>query len=287
MAKQRVGRRQAHSRWGDFFVFLFLALVGVFMALPFIYAVVQSLKPPEELFVFPPKFFVRNPTLENFVNLFLRTNNMWVPFERYIFNSLLVTVAGTAFSVLISSLAAYPLAKFVFPGSRGFEKLIVLSLLFVYEVTYIPQYVLLSKMGLIDTLWSLFLPALASSLGLYLMKNFMTQIPNDLIEAAKVDGAGNWRTFWTIIMPNVKPAWITLIILSFQSMWNRDTGSYIFTEQLKNLPAIFRQISATNTVATAGIASASAVLLMIPPILVFLFTQSQVVETMAYSGIKG
>ena len=119
------------------------------------------------------------------------------------------------------------------------------------------------------------------------MKNFMTQIPNDLIEAAKVDGAGNWRTFWTIIMPNVKPAWITLIILSFQSMWNRDTGSYIFTEQLKNLPAIFRQISATNTVATAGIASASAVLLMIPPILVFLFTQSQVVETMAYSGIKG
>lgn len=157
----------------------------------------------------------------------------------------------------------------------------------MYEVTYIPQYVLLSKMGLIDTLWSLFLPALASSLGLYLMKNFMTQIPNDLIEAAKVDGAGNWRTFWTIIMPNVKPAWITLIILSFQSMWNRDTGSYIFTEQLKNLPAIFRQISATNTVATAGIASASAVLLMIPPILVFLFTQSQVVETMAYSGIKG
>ena len=257
------------------------------MALPFVYAIVQSLKPMEELFIFPPKFLVQNPTSENFLDLFLRTNNMWVPFERYIFNSVLVTAAATAFSVVISSMAAYPLAKFVFPGSRGFEKLIVLSLLFVYEVTYIPQYVLLAKIGLIDSLWSLFFPALASSLGLYLMKNFMTLIPNDLIEAARVDGAGTWYTFWRIIMPNVKPAWITLVILSFQGLWNRDTGSYIFTESLKNLPAIFRQISASNTVATMGISAASAVLLMIPPIVVFLFTQSKIVETMAYSGIKG
>ncbi|MBQ4152987.1 MAG: carbohydrate ABC transporter permease, partial [Oscillospiraceae bacterium] len=205
----------------------------------------------------------------------------------YIFNSLLVTIVGTAVSVIISCLAAYPLAKFVFPGSRAFEKLVVLSLLFVYDVTYIPQYILLSKMSLIDTLWALLLPAFASSMGLYLMKNFMMQLPNDLVEAAKVDGAGNFYTFWRIIMPNVKPAWITLVILSFQGMWNRDTGSYIYTESLKNLPAIFRQISASSTVATAGISAASAVLLMIPPIIVFLFTQDKVVETMAYSGIKG
>ena len=287
MLGKKVGRRQAHSRWGDAIMFLFLALVGAFMILPFVYAVVQSLKPMEELLIFPPKFFVRNPTIENFTDLFMRTNNMWVPFERYIFNSLLVAVVGTATSVLISSLAAYPLAKFVFPGSRFFEKLVILSLLFVYDVVFIPQYILLSKMGLIDTLWSLLLPSFASSLGLYLMKNFMMQLPNDLIEAAKVDGAGNFYTFWRIIMPNVKPAWITLVILSFQAMWNRDTGSYIYTEALKNLPAVFRQISTSNTVATVGISSASAVLLMIPPILVFLFTQNKVVETMAYSGIKG
>ncbi len=287
MLGSKVGRRQAHSRWGDALMFLFLVLVGVFMVLPFVYAIVQSLKPMEELLIFPPKFFVRNPTLDNFLDLFMRTNNMWVPFERYIFNSLLVTVVGTAVSVIISSLAAYPLAKFVFPGSAFFEKVVVLSLLFVYDVTYIPQYILLSRMGLIDTLWALLFPAFASSLGLYLMKNFMVQLPSDLIEAAKVDGAGTFYTFWKIIMPNVKPAWITLVILSFQAMWNRDTGSYIYTETLKNLPAIFRQISVSNTVATAGISAASAVLLMIPPMLVFLFTQNKVVETMAYSGIKG
>ena len=284
---QKTGRRQAHSIGGDILLFLFLLLVGVFMILPFVYSIVQSLKPMEELFIFPPKFLVRHPTMDNFKDLFLRTNNMWVPLERYIFNSILLSVAGTIFSVIISSMAAYPLAKYVFPGSRFFEKLIILALLFVYEVTAIPQYIILSKMGLIDSLWSMLLPAMASTLGLYLMKNFMTQIPDELLEAARVDGAGHLIIFWRIVMPNVKPAWVTAIILTFQSLWNRGTSSYIYTEQLKNLPTLLSQISTTNTVSTAGISAAATVFLMLPPIIVFLFSQSQVVETMAYSGIKG
>lgn len=284
---KRTGRRQSHSIAGDIMLLLFLLMVGVFMILPFIYSIVQSLKPMEELFIFPPKFFVRNPTLDNFKDLFVRTNNMWVPLERYIFNSVLLSVAGTFFSVIISSMAAYPIAKYRFPGSRLFEKLIVLALLFVYEVTAIPQYIILSKVGLIDTLWSLLLPAMASTLGLYLMKNFMSQLPDDLLEAAKVDGAGHLRIFWQIVMPNVKPAWVTAVILTFQSLWNRGTGSYVYTEQLKNLPTLLLQISTTNTVATAGISAAAAVILMIPPIAVFIFSQSKIVETMAYSGIKG
>ena len=284
---QKTGRRQAHSIGGDILLFLFLLLVGVFMILPFVYSIVQSLKPMEELFIFPPKFLVRHPTMDNFKDLFLRTNNMWVPLERYIFNSILLSVAGTIFSVIISSMAAYPLAKYVFPGSRFFEKLIILALLFVYEVTAIPQYIILSKMGLIDSLWSMLLPAMASTLGLYLMKNFMTQIPDELMEAARVDGAGHLIIFWRIVMPNVKPAWVTAIILTFQSLWNRGTSSYIYTEQLKNLPTLLSQISTTNTVSTAGISAAATVFLMLPPIIVFLFSQSQVVETMAYSGIKG
>lgn len=285
--KSKVGRRANHSIYGDITILIFLCLLGLFMIIPFIYSIVQSLKPIEELFVFPPKFFVRNPTVDNFINLLMSTNNMWVPFERYIFNSIYMTIVGSAGSVIISSMAAYPLAKFLFPGSKMYFKIITLSLLFVYEVTYIPQYILLSKLSLIDTPFAIILPVFASSLGLFLMKQFMSQIPDSLVEAATVDGASTWTTFWVLIMPNVKPAWLTAFILSFQALWNRDTSAFIFTEQLKNLPAMFRQISVSNTIATVGIASAAAVILMIPPILVFVFSQSKILETMAYSGIKG
>lgn len=283
---KRTGRHQAHSVGGDIVLGLFLSAIGLFMILPFIYSMVQSVKPMEELFVFPPKFYVRNPTLDNFRDLLLHTNNMWVPLERYVFNSVIVAVGGTVGCVIIGAMAAFPLAKFRFFGSRTFEKLIVWALLFVYEVTAIPQYILLSKLQLIDTLWSLLLPALGSTLGLYLMKNFMSQIPDDLIEAATVDGAGYFRIFWSIFMPNIKSAWITVVILTFQSLWNRGTGSYVYTESLKNLPTLLSQISGA-TVSTAGISAAASVIMMLPPIIVFIFSQNQVVETMAHSGIKG
>ena len=282
----KVGRRQTHSLLGSSVLLLILCLLGAFMMLPFIYAISQSLKPIEELFLFPPKFFVRNPSFDNFINLFQRTNNMWVPFERYILNSVFMTVLGTVGSVLFSAMAAFPLAKFRFPGSRVYETVITLALLFVYEVTYIPRYVVLSSMHLIDTVWSVILPAMSGTLGLYLMKQFMSQLPEALLDAASVDGASTWRQFWAIVMPNVKPAWITATILTFQGLWNQDTSTYIFTEQLKNLPAVFRQISSTNTIATAGIGAAAAVILMIPPLFVFVFSQSRMLETMAHSGMK-
>ena len=282
----KVGRRQTHSLAGSTLLLLILCLLGVFMLLPFIYAIAQSLKPTEELFLFPPKFFVRNPTFDNFLDLFWRTNNMWVPFERYIVNSVVMTVAGTVGSVVFSAMAAFPLAKFRFPGSRVYETGVTLALLFVYEVTYIPQYVVLSSLHLIDTVWAVILPAMSGTLGLYLMKQFMSQLPDALLDAASVDGASTWRQFVSVVMPNVKPAWITATILTFQGLWNRDTSTYIFTEQLKNLPAVFRQISSTNTVATVGIGAAAAVLLMIPPLLVFVFSQSRMIETMAHSGMK-
>ncbi|MDD4297728.1 MAG: carbohydrate ABC transporter permease [Ruminiclostridium sp.] len=284
---KKIGRRQAHSIYGDVLLFIFLALLGAFMLLPFIYAISQSLKPIEELFVFPPRFFVRNPTFDNFINLFQRTNNMWVPFERYIVNSLIITIVGTLGGVIFSAMAAFPLAKFKFPGSRIYEALIIMALLFVYEVTYVPQYVILSSLHFIDTLWALILPAMANTLGLYLMKQFMSQLPDSLLDSASVDGASTARQFWSVVMPNIKPAWITATILIFQALWNRDSATYIYTEQLKNLPAVFRQISLTNTIATAGIGAAAAVLLMIPPVFVFIFSQSRMLETMAYSGLKG
>jgi len=283
----RVGRRQTHSVAGNVALFLFLAALGSLMVLPFLYAILQSIKPAEELFVFPPRFFVRNPTAENFLDLFLRTNNMWVPLGRYIVNSIFITVFGTVGSVVLSALAAYPLAKFRFPGSRLFETMITLALLFVNDVTAIPRYVVFNTLGLLDTQWALILPAMAGTLGLYLMKQFMTQIPDSLIEASMVDGAGIFRQFWTVIMPNTKPAWITALVLTFQSLWAQDTSNLVFTEAKKNLPALFRQITTTNTVATMGIAAAVSVVLLIPPIIVFIISQSRMIETMAHSGMKG
>lgn len=283
----RVGRRQTHSVSGSVALLLFLVLLGSLMVLPFVYAVLQSVKPAEELFVFPPRFFVRNPTADNFINLFLRTNNMWVPLGRYITNSVVITVIGTAGSVILSALAAYPIAKFRFPGGKLFETMITMALLFVSDVTAIPRYVVLNALGLLDTQWALIFPAMAGTLGLYLMKQFMTQIPDELIEASMVDGAGIFRQFWSLIMPNTKPAWITALVLTFQALWAQDTSNLVFTESQKNLPALFRQITSTNTIATMGIAAAISIVLLIPPIVVFIVSQSRMIETMAYSGMKG
>ena len=182
-------------------------------------------------------------------------------------------------------MAAYPLAKHQFYGRRALSQVIVLSLLFTASVTYIPQYVVLGATRLIDTYWAVILIALQSSLGLYLMMNFMQRIPDEMLEAARIDGAKEIRIFWTVVMPNVKPAWLTLMIFSFQSLWNSNGGGFIYNESLKTLPAVMASISAGGVVRT-GVTAASALLLMIPPIILFISSQSRVIETMSTSGLK-
>ena len=282
---KRIGRRQAHTLGGDIVLAVFLISVGIFMILPFVYSILQSLKPMEELFVFPPKFFVRNPTLANFKNLLLHTNNMWVPVERYIFNSIFISVIGTAASVIVGAMAAYPLAKYQFPGSKFMSSLIVYSLMFNGSVTGIPNYIIMSKIGLIDTYWAVVLPAIGSTMGLYLMRNNMTHIPTSLLESCKIDGASEFKIYWKIIMPLSKPAWITLVILSFQSLWGTTGGTYLYTEKLKPVTYALSQILAAGVVRT-GVSSAVSLIMLIVPVAVFVISQSNVVETMASSGMK-
>lgn len=211
--------------------------------------------------------------------------DFWVPLSRYLFNSIFVTLAGTVGHIVLASMAAYPLAKHQFYGRRALSQVIVLSLLFTASVTYIPQYVVLGATRLIDTYWAVILIALQSSLGLYLMMNFMQRIPDEMLEAARIDGAKEIRIFWTVVMPNVKPAWLTLMIFSFQSLWNSNGGGFIYNESLKTLPAVMASISAGGVVRT-GVTAASALLLMIPPIILFISSQSRVIETMSTSGLK-
>ena len=266
-------------------VLLLLLFFGVFMFFPFFYAVLQAFKPMNEIFQYPPKFYIVHPTLENFQSISQLVDNLWVPFGRYVVNTLLVSVVGTALHVLLASMAAFPLAKYRFPGGQLFFEIVVLALMFNGSVTQIPQYVVMAGMGVIDSYLALLLPPLAGATGLFLMKQFMSSIPDAMLEAAEIDGAGRLCTWWRVVMPNVKAAWLTILIFAFQTYWNGAGSGYIYTESLKPLTTILGQI-ATAGVARAGTGAAVTVLLMLPPVLVFVFSQSRIVETMAHSGIK-
>ncbi len=278
-------RRPTRSVGGNIIMILFLSLTGLFTALPLLYSVMCAFKPLSELFLYPPRFFVYRPTLDNFAELAQLSGDMLVPFERYLFNSAFTTVAGTALYILIASFAAYPLAKHRFPGRTILINIVVWGILFRTEVTAIPQYVLIAKLGLIDTYGAVIFPALAGSFGVFLIRQFMVGLPDDVLEAARIDGLGEIGLFGRIIMPMIKPAWITLIIFTFQSMWNTIGVQYIYSESMKMLPVALQQVSASG-LARAGVGSAVAVILMLPPIVTFLFCQSSVLETMAYSGLK-
>lgn len=280
------GKRLNRSFGGDAGIFLFLSLAGGFSILPMIYSILQSLKPLDELFRFPPRFFVVRPTLENFNQLFQMTSNMWVPFTRYLFNTFFITITGTVGAVIFASLAAYPLAKHDFLGRKSLNKLIQYALLFTTNVTGIPAFIIMSQLGLINTHWAILLPAFAGTLGLFLMTSFMGQIPGERLDAAKIDGAGELRTFWHIVLPSVRPAWLTIIIFSFQSLWSATGSNYIFSEQLKMLPIALNQIVAAG-IARAGVSAAVTVFMMIPPIVMFIIVQSSVIQTMSHSGLKG
>ena len=243
------------SKAGNGLLFVLMFICGIFMALPLVMIVNNALKPLDEIFQYPPRIFVKNPTMENFSDLFVLMNDSWVPFSRYILNTLIITVSGTVGHVIVASFAAYPLAKHSFPGKKIIFGLVVLSMMFSYNVTQIPNYMIITWLGMNNTYLALILPAWQYGMGLYLMKQFMEQIPNSLLESARLDGASEIRTFWTMVMPNVKPAWLTLAIFQFQQMWSQTGNQFLRSEQLKPLQYALQQITAGGT-ARAGAAAA-------------------------------
>ena len=275
-----------HRRAGNITIFMFLLLGAAFMVMPLVYAIVNSLKPLDELWVFPPRFFVRNPTLKNFQDLFIIMQNSLVPFTKYLFNTVFITALGTFGNLICASMCAYALAKRNFTGKKVLFTLVVFSLMFNTTVTTIPNYMIISWIGLIDTQWALIIPAIGMTLGLYLMKQFMEQVPDTLLEAADIDGAGEWCKYWNIVMPTVKSAWLTVIVFSVQSLWNISATNLIFREEIKPLGVAFNQAVASGAISRAGVSAAVTVVMMSVPIFVFIITQSQIIETMTASGIK-
>lgn len=283
---KNIGISSYRSRGGNAVIFFLLLIAGLFMAIPMIFVISNAFKPVNELFIFPPKLLPMRYTFDNFRDLGSLLGDSWLPFSHYVFNSVFITVAGTVGNIIICSMAAYMMSKHRFPGHAILFRIVVISLLFSGSVTAMPSYIISTRIGLVNNYWALFVPALASPMGLFLMKQFMDQmVPDTLIEAVRLDGGGEGTIFLRVVMPIVKPAWLTLCIFAFQTMWGATGGALIFDENLKTLPTALANIM-SGGIARTGVASTVSLLLILPPVTVFLLTQSNVMQTMSTSGIK-
>lgn len=268
-------------------LYIVMILLVIFTSAPIIFVISTAFKPLDELFLYPPRFLVMKPTFKNFNDLLMATDSSLVPFSRYLFNSVLTTVAIVFFSVVISSMGAFIISKYKLPGTAFIFAVIISALMFPPQVTAIPTYFVISNMGILNTYWALTLPKLAVPFNFFLVKQFMDQIPDQTLEAAKVDGANEWVMFWKIVMPFVKPAWMTVVIFSFIGNWNDFSTPLIYTtsEAMKTLPLAMLGVS-NGTVGRMGAAAAGAFVTVMPSIILFIILQRQVMDTMAHSGIK-
>lgn len=281
----KTNKKVSRSVWGTVIMAAALFLVGIVMALPMIYVMTSAFKPLEEIFLFPPRMYAQNPTLSNFKQMSGLLSNLWVTFDRYLFNSVVVSLVSTFGYLIIATLAAYPLAKHDFPGKSAINSVIVVALMFNASVTGLVRYLMMSMFGMIDTYASMIFPTFASTMGVFLCIQYLSTLPNVMLEAGKIDGAGEFRIFWQIVLPNIRPVMFTILIFQFQSAWNISPSDVVYSESLKTLPLVLSQIASAG-ISRAGVGSAAALIMMIPPIFVFIISQSNVMETMTHSGIK-
>ncbi|MBE7066443.1 MAG: carbohydrate ABC transporter permease [Ruminococcaceae bacterium] len=267
-------------------IIVFLTLAGIVSFLPLIYMVSTAFKPPEEMFLYPPTFFVRNPTLQNFSDLTTVTSNSLVPFSRYLFNTIVITIAYLFCLIWVDTMACYPLSKHKFPGHKVLFKTVTTALMFVTAAAGIPSYLIITNLHLDNTWLVYIIPGLASTTILFLMKQFMDQVPNDIFEAGKIDGASEWKLYTKIALPLLKNAQATAVILSFGGIWgdSATSNTYIYEEQMRTLAFFMGTIG--GNIARTGATAVSSLIMTLPSIIIFVIQQSRVMDTMAHSGIK-
>ena len=271
-------------RWG--IVYLMLTVIALFTSLPLIYMIATAFKPLRELYLFPPTFLTRHPTLQNFRQLFDTASSGTVPLTRYLFNSIVTTGITVFLTIVISSFGAYSLEKLRPPGHKVIYKIVIFGLMFVPPVAQIPIYIAMSKLHLLNTYAALILPSLAAPMYLFLMKQFMAHVPDSIIESARIDGAGEFRIFWKIIMPMTRPAWSTVLVFSFCAQWNNAGNSiiYITDQSMKTMPYVLSSIGAGSASMT-GAQAAATLLTTAVTIIIYAVMQKRVLETMSYAGI--
>ena len=270
--------------------YVILIPVAIFMLLPVVFIFSQALKPLDELFLFPPRFLVQKPTLKNFTDLFRAASGTGVPMTRYLFNSIVITVVAIVATLVITTSTGYALSKKNFKGKNFIFKLNQTALMFVAIAVIIPRYLVIDALGLNDSFFVHVIPYLAMPVGLFLVKQFIDQVPDELIEAAKIDGANDFHILFLIIIPLIKPALATVAILTFQFIWNSTESSniYIITETKKTFSFYLTTLTSNQVVsiAGAGMAAAAALIMFVPNLAIFIILQGQVMDTMSHSGIK-
>ncbi len=271
---------------GNIVTLVIIVILSIFMLMPLAYVINNAFKPIDELYKFPPTIFVQNPTTKNFIDMFNLIGETNMSFLRYVFNTVFLTTCAAVGQIIMASLCAYSISKIPFPGAKMVFRVIIFSLMFSDSVTAVPKFILFSKLGLVDTYWGMLIPSLVSTMGLFLMKQFMDNtIPNELLEAARIDGAGEIRIFSQIVMPLLKPAWFTLVILAIKTSWGAPSTN-TYREVFKTLPQALEQIS-SGGISRTGVSSAAALIMLIIPIVAFIVTQSKMVDTMGSAGLKG
>lgn len=274
---------------GQLKIILIILPLVIFMGMPIIFIINHAFKPMEELFAFPPTFFVKNATLENFTKLIKFSDSSGIPLSRYIFNSLLVTAVTVGVALLLTTMSAFALSKIKFKGRNLLAQINQIAIMFVSTAVLIPRYLVICNLGLIDNLFAHILPLVAMPVALFLVKQFVEQIPDSLLEAAYMDGATDLDVYLKVILPMIRPAIATASILVFQQVWtNMETSSYFFNdESMKTLTFYMNTlVNANNTVAGQGMSAAASLIMFVPNLVLFIILQNKVMNTMANSGIK-
>ncbi|MBI9009543.1 MAG: carbohydrate ABC transporter permease [Tenericutes bacterium] len=270
------------------FIFLMLPMLLI-TVLPLIYIFSHAFKPLSELYAYPPRIFASRITFENFRSLFIAASQTGVPFLRYLFNSVVSTTVTIFLSILLGSLAAYSFSFLKYKGKKALFGLNQIAIMIVPVAIAVPRFIVMSSLGLTNNMFSHIIPLLAMPVGVFLVKQFMDQVPRELYESAVIDGANNWKIYTKIVMPLVKPALMTVAILAFQASWNNiETSSlYVDNEALKTLPYYFSTLTLGNSaIAAQGMSAAASLIIFVPNIVLFILLQKNVMNTMAHSGIK-
>ncbi|MDR0553239.1 MAG: carbohydrate ABC transporter permease [Treponema sp.] len=268
--------------------YLVLTPLALFMILPVVYIINQAFKPLDELFRFPPAFIVRKPTLGNFRSIWRLASDTGVPMLRYLLNSVAVTFFTVTLSILLTAMSAYALSKKKFRLKAWVFKVNQAALMFVPAAVMAPRYLVIVKLGLNNNFMAHILPLLAMPVGLFLVKQFVDQVPDTLLDAARIDGAGELGLLFKIVFPIIKPALATVGILSFQMVWGATESSnlYIADETLKTFAFYLSTFTVGNNPVMAGMAAAASLIMFTPNLIIFIALQSRVMNTMSHSGIK-
>lgn len=276
-----------HKSQIKFYIILIPLLVV--MMLPILFIVSHAFKPLDELYQYPPRFFPSRITLDNFIQLVTATQQTGIPFGRYLFNSILVTALVIFLSLFLGSLAAYAFSFLNFKFKKWMFAANQIAIMFVAVAVAVPRYIVMTQFGIINSFFAHIVPLIAMPVGVFLLKQFMDQIPRELYDAAKIDGANKFQIYRMIVLPLVKPALATIAILAFQSAWNNTETSQLFIndEALKTLPYYFQTLTlGTSSIAAQGISAAASLIIFVPNIVLFIILQKNVMNTMAHSGLK-